>query len=97
VTARWVGEGEKSGAGKALRAATDDHRKTLYRFLEGQMRPDPWFLGKAFSALDLYIWVFSYWRPGREWMKSECPGLFHVAEAVGALPVVERVRQRNKL
>jgi GST-like protein len=97
VTARWVGEGEKSGAGKALRAATDDHRKMLYRFLEGQVRPDPWLLGKTFSALDLYVWVFSYWRPGREWMKSECPALFRIATAAGASPVVEKVRVRNKL
>jgi GST-like protein len=97
VTARWVGEGEKSGAGKALRAATDDHRKMLYRYLEGQARPDPWFLGRTFSALDLYIWVFAYWRPGRDWMKSECPGLFRVAEATGALPIVAKVKARNKL
>lgn len=97
VTARWVGEGEKAGSGKALRGATDDHRKTLLRYLEGQVRPDPWFLGKTFSALDLYMLMFSHWRPGRDWFKSEVPGLLRCAFAAEKLPAVEKVRARNGL
>lgn len=97
VTSRWVGEGEKAGSGKALRNATDDHRKTLLRYLEGQVRPDPWFLGKTFSALDLYMLMFSHWRPGREWFKTEVPGLLRPALAAEKLPAVEKVRVRNGL
>lgn len=97
ATARWVGEGEKAGSGRALRNATDDHRKTLLRYLEGQVRPDPWFLGKTFSALDLYMLMFSHWRPGRDWFKSEVPGLFRPALAAETLPAVEKVRVRNEL
>ncbi|HAH11276.1 MAG TPA: glutathione S-transferase [Alphaproteobacteria bacterium] len=97
VTRRWVGEAENSGSGKALRAATDDHRKTLWRYLEGQVHPAPWFLGKTFSALDLYLWVMTTWRPGREWFKSECPGLYRIVMAAGELPAVIKVAKRNKL
>jgi GST-like protein len=97
VTERWVGEGENSGSGKALRAATDDHRKMLWRYLEGQIRPDPWFLGREFSALDLYMWPMTYWRPGRDWFRSECPGLLRIADKVEALPQAQKVKDRNKL
>jgi GST-like protein len=97
VTARWVGEGEKAGSGKALRSATDDHRKTLLRYLEGQVRPSPWFLGTSFSALDLYMLMFSHWRPGRDWFKTEVPGLLKSALAAEKLPAVEKVRARNGL
>jgi GST-like protein len=97
VTARWVGEGEKAGSGKALRGATDDHRKTLLRYLEGQVRPNPWFLGNSFSALDLYMLMFSHWRPGRDWFKSEVPGLLRSALSAEKLPAVEKIRARNGL
>jgi GST-like protein len=97
VTSRWVGEGEKAGSGKALRNATDDHRKMLLRYLEGQVRTDPWFLGKHFSALDLYMVMFSHWRPGRDWFKSEVPGLLRSALAAEKLPAVIKIRARNDL
>jgi GST-like protein len=97
VTERWVGKGHETGAGKALRAATDDHRKMLWRFLEGQVQPKPWFLGERFSALDLYLWAMIHWRPGKDWFKSECPGLLSAAMRAETLPAVRKVKARNGL
>ncbi len=96
VTERWVGMEKDKGAGKALRAATDAHRKVLWRFVESQIR-GPWFLGKSFSALDLYLWPMTYWRPGRDWFKAECPKLYAIGTAVHAHPLVKKVAARNKL
>jgi GST-like protein len=95
VPARWVGEDEKHGAGKALREGTDEHRKTLWRYVESQIE-GPWFLGKTLSALDVYVWVMSHWRPGRDWFEKECPKLHHITTTMKAHPVAKKVAARNK-
>jgi GST-like protein len=96
VTERWVGASAKEGAGKALREGTDDHRKTLWRFVETQVS-GPWFLGDTFSALDVYMWPMTYWRPGLDWFKAECPKLHNIALAMNAHPVCKKVAARNNL
>lgn len=44
----------------------------------------PWFLGKSFSALDLYVAVMCNWRPGRAWFRQHCPRLYAIAERVNS-------------
>jgi GST-like protein len=75
---KWVGE-----HGKDLRESTDEHRKSLWRLVEGAVR-GPWFLGATPSALDLYVSVMTRWRPGREWFAEHCPRLYEIAVAVDA-------------
>jgi GST-like protein len=96
VPERWVGAPKEKGAGKALRAATDEHRKVLWRFVESQIK-GPWFLGKTFSALDLYMWPMTYWRPGRDWFAAECPKLHAIGVKMRTHPVIKKVAARNKL
>jgi GST-like protein len=95
VPVRWVGQPKDKGAGKALRASTDEHRKVLLKVLETQVR-GPWFLGRDLSALDLYVWVLATWRPGREWYAQHCPKLLKVADALEEHPVCRRVAARNR-
>lgn len=38
-----------------------------------------WFLGSEFSAIDIYIGIMTYWTPGKEWFKDNCPKLTQVA------------------
>jgi GST-like protein len=73
---KWVGD-----AGGSLRESTDEHRKSLWRLVEGAVR-GPWFLGDTPSALDLYVSVMTRWRPGREWFADACPRLYKIATAV---------------
>jgi GST-like protein len=75
---KWVGEN-----GENLRASTDEHRKSLWRLVEGAVR-GPWFLGDTPSALDIYVSVMTRWRPGREWFREACPRLYKIATAVDA-------------
>ena len=95
VTSRWVGEDEKTGAGKALRESTHEHRKVLYEHLETQAA-SPFFLGEAMSAIDLYLWAMVRWRPGRKWHAERCPKLTAIAARVGELPEAGAVEERNR-
>jgi len=81
---KWVPD----GAADALRASTDQHRQALWRQVEAEIEPRPWFLGERFSALDLYIGATVHWRPRRDWFQRECPKLSRVADATLALPAV---------
>jgi GST-like protein len=75
---KWVGD-----AAGSLRESTDEHRKSLWRLVEGAVR-GPWFLGETPSALDLYVAVMTRWRPRREWFTENCPRLAAIANAVDA-------------
>ena len=94
VPERWVNAPKDKGAGKILRQTTDDHRKVLLKFLETQVK-GPWFLGRTMSALDVYVWVLSKWRPGQEWFAQECPKLAHVTAQMQAHKACRDVAARN--
>jgi GST-like protein len=73
----------------ALRTATDRRREMLWRYVEGEVDPRPWFLGARFSALDLYMAAMVHWRPRADWFARECPKLAAVAAEAARLPAVE--------
>jgi GST-like protein len=72
----------------ALRTATDRHREKLWNYVEHALSPDPWFLGRRFSALDLYVGAMVHWRPRQEWFARACPKLTAIANKVAELPAV---------
>lgn len=90
--ARWVGE----EAGPKLRASTDAQRERLLQFLDREVVAGPWFLGKRFSALDLYLPVLRLWRPGAEWWRANVPKLNAIASRCAKLPPVARAFERNR-
>jgi GST-like protein len=73
---KWTPDGADE-----LRQSTDEHRKSLWRLVEGAVK-GPWFLGDRPSALDLYVSVMTRWRPRREWFAEACPRLHKIAVAV---------------
>ena len=83
----------ESGA-QELRESTDDHRKSLWRLVEGAVR-GPWFLGDRPSALDIYVSVMTRWRPRREWFAEACPRLHKIALAVDEDARLEQVWATN--
>jgi GST-like protein len=91
--ARWVGE----KAGPKLRESTDAHRERLLRTLERDVAGAPWFLGRRFSAIDLYLPVLRIWRPGAAWWRKETPKLDAIATRARRLPAVARAFARNDL
>jgi GST-like protein len=90
--ARWVGE----EAGPKLRASTDAHREGLLQFLDREVVGKPWFLGRRFSALDLYLPVLRLWRPGAEWWRANVPRLNAIASRCENLPPVSKAFDRNR-
>ena len=89
---KWV-NGD-AAAGKALREGTDAHRKKLLKQMETACGA-PYFLGPAFSAIDLYLAAMSQWRPGAKWWAAEAPRLFAAAAAAKARPEVGKVLARD--
>jgi GST-like protein len=83
-----------SAARDPFRAATDAYAQRLWKQVDGQARA-PWFLGKRFSALDIYVSVMTRWRPKRGWFESETPRLFAIARRADARPELGEVWKRN--
>ncbi len=90
--AQWVTD---KAAGEELRVRTNARREMLWQAMEGEIAPDPWLLGTAFSALDVYVAVMTHWRPRRAWFEKTCPKLFAIATRVDALPGVQKAFARN--
>jgi GST-like protein len=89
--ARYVNEQE---ARDELRAVTDAERQRAWRQIETGIA-GPWVLGETRSALDLYVWVMSHWRPRRDWFRDYCPKLSAISDAVAADPRLAAVKAAN--
>lgn len=83
-------------AGNHLRAATDAHRESLWRYFAAENSCAPWVLGETFSALDLYVAVMIAWRPGGAWFAEHCPTLLDIGKRVAALEKLRPVWANNE-
>lgn len=90
---KWASD---EASGKHLRAATDEHRKTLWSYFVAQNPCKPWVLGETFSALDLYVAVMTAWRPGNAWFMERAPALVKIAERVAAMDQLRPVWANNE-
>lgn len=88
---KWIAD--EAGA-KLLRESTDEHRKTLWKQLEAEVK-GPWFLGERRSALDLYLAAMTRWRPGILWFAKNTPKLVAIAKRASEVPEVAPVVARN--
>ena len=52
-------------------------------------------LGDSPTALDLYVTIFSHWRPRRPWLAEHCPRLHALALRAERLPALAPVMARN--
>jgi GST-like protein len=82
-------------AQKELRVSTESYKSRCWQMIESAIAPKPWFLGSAFSALDIYAAAMTRWRPQRAWFKQNCPKLHGVALAADAAPHLSKVWRRN--
>ncbi len=85
---------EREESRQDFRAAVDAYAKRLHGIVEGAASA-PWFLGERFSALDIYVGVFTRWRPKRPWFSAHAPKLAAIAARVDALPRLVPVWRRN--
>jgi GST-like protein len=82
------------GATEAFRDEVDAYAKRLYKILEDEAA-GPWFLGRRFSALDVYICTLTHWRPGSDWFAENTPKLAEIATKTAELPQLTAVWARN--
>jgi GST-like protein len=81
---RWVANVE----GRAeLRASTDAWRQKLFSLLEAECQ-SPYFLGDAFSAIDVYLAAMVHWRPRRPWFDENAPRIVAVARRIESHPAL---------
>lgn len=64
-----------------LKETTDRHRERLWLRAEAAAT-GPWFLGDAFSAIDIYIYAMNPWRPRTAWFAAHAPKLTAIANRV---------------
>ncbi|EIV2912949.1 MULTISPECIES: glutathione S-transferase family protein [Serratia] len=81
---RW--QPQATGAEQLKNAVMDYRERLLQQLNAAAGAAGPWFLGKSFSALDLYVAVMCNWRPGRAWFRQHCPRLYAIAERVEQRP-----------
>ena len=92
VPTRWVGDNEQ--AADLLRKGTDNHRQTLFTYMEPNAGV-PFFLGEVFCAIDLYLWMMCHWRPGKDWFQQACPKIHAIGSKVETIPEIIHVMNRN--
>ena len=56
----------------------------------------PWFLGESFSAIDLYLWPMTWWRPGRDWFKTNAPRILAISLKVENLAELKPIKERQR-
>jgi len=81
-------------ARQPFRTATAEARKRYWRMAE-PVADQPWFLGRRFLVLDIYVAVMTRWHPKRPWFAEHCPKLTAIAQATEALPRLAAVFKRN--
>jgi GST-like protein len=86
---RWAPD-----AAEQLIERVDAFRKSLWSQFEEAVE-GPWVLGPTVSALDLFVTVFSHWRPRRKWLAVHCPKLHAIALRAEQLPQIAPVMARN--
>lgn len=77
-----------------LVTSTDRYRQSLYLWLEDQAR-EPFVLGDAVSALDIYVAAMTNWRPRMAWFRENTPKLARIAKRTSALAALAPVMQAN--
>lgn len=85
---------EDEAARLALRASTDKLRKDLWSQMEAAAAA-PYFLGAERSAIDIYIWAMTHWRPGAAWFAEQCPKLTAITARMDGNGKLARIRAEN--
>ncbi|QJT80785.1 glutathione S-transferase family protein [Kosakonia sp. MUSA4] len=89
---RWA-----SAAPEQLQENCKAYRKSLYLWLESQLKAAPYAFGEALTLLDIYICVMRTWGPRHAWFKEHTPKFSAIADAVCRVPVLQEVLRNNKV
>lgn len=88
----WIGKNEE--AKRSLRESTDEYRKNNWLMME-KAAGAPYFLGSQKSAIDIYLFVMSHWRPGAKWFQENCPKIGEINAKIESDPTLAEVWRLN--
>lgn len=86
-----------SQAPEQLREQVIHHRKRLYVWLDQQLKATPYAFGEQLTLLDIYLCVMRTWGPRHNWFLENTPHISAVADAVCAVPKLNKVLRDNDI
>ncbi|ANI82970.1 glutathione S-transferase family protein [Kosakonia oryzae] len=89
---RWA-----SAAPEQLQENCKAYRKSLYLWLESQLKATPYAFGETLTLLDIYICVMRTWGPRHAWFKEHTPKFSAIADAVCCVPALQEVLRNNDI
>ncbi|APG18126.1 glutathione S-transferase [Kosakonia radicincitans DSM 16656] len=89
---RWA-----SDAPEQLQENCKAYRKSLYLWLESQLKAAPYAFGESLTLLDIYICVMRTWGPRHAWFKEHTPKFSAIADAVCRVPALQEVLRNNDI
>jgi len=89
---RWT-----SAAPEQLQENCKAYRKSLYLWLESQLKAAPYAFGETLTLLDIYICVMRTWGPRHAWFKEHTPKFSAIADAVCRVPALQQVLRNNDI
>lgn len=89
---RWA-----SAAPEQLQENCKAYRKSLYLWLENQLKATPYAFGETLTLLDIYICVMRTWGPRHAWFKEHTPKFSAIADAVCRVPALQEVLRNNDI
>lgn len=86
-----------SQAPEQLREQVIHHRKRLYVWLDQQLKAMPYAFGEQLTLLDIYLCVMRTWGPRHSWFFENAPHISAIADAVCAVPKLNKVLRDNDI
>lgn len=74
-----------------------EYRKSLYLWLDDQLKAAPYAFGEQLTLLDCYLCVMRSWGPRHEWFAANTPKITAIADAVCQLPELHKVLKDNDI
>lgn len=89
---RWVPD-----APGQLKKNCIEYRKSLYRWLNGQLSAEPYAFGEQLTLIDCYLCVMRTWGPGHDWFQDNTPNISAIADAVCQRAEIRQVLKNNEI
>lgn len=80
-----------------LRENCLEYRKSLYLWLDNQLRASPFAFGEQLTLIDVYVVVMRCWGPRHEWFAAHTPNITAIADSVCARPELHKVLKANDI
>ncbi len=80
-----------TGDPEPVREATRDHLDRHWELLNEVSSTGPWFMGRQFSVLDIYLWMLVQWEGDDAHMREHFPRIANIAQKVAERPAIEPV------